>query len=223
MTRGLPDVAVPLARATAGEQVTDALREAIMRGLFEDGQELNQEELASQFSVSRLPVREALRQLQAEGLVTVGPQRTAIVVGFDRRHVADVFELRALLESWMLERAAADLGPAELHELRSRCAEMLATEDPDLWLERKHEFHRHLLAPATSPVAERMIEQLMGQVERFVRRAGGMERRAAVDRAYTEILDSLEAGDVPDARGRLDRLLRETGEFVLDGGESAGS
>jgi DNA-binding GntR family transcriptional regulator len=68
-----------------------------------------------------------------------------------------------------------------------------------------------------------MIEQLMGQVERFVRRAGGMERRAAVDRAYTEILDSLEAGDVPDARGRLDRLLRETGEFVLDGGESAGS
>lgn len=215
---GLPDVSQPLTRRTAGEQVTEVLREAIVEGVFTDGQVLNQEQLAQQFSLSRLPVREALRQLQAEGLVTLGPQRSVAVVGFDARRVADVFEIRALLECWLLRRAASRLTPADLEELRERRAELLATDDSAQWLERKHAFHHRLLAPADCAAAELVIEQLTIQVERFVRRTVGFSRRAAVDRAYGRILDALVAGEVESACAELDALLRDTAALVLEGG-----
>jgi DNA-binding GntR family transcriptional regulator len=215
---GLPNIAQPLARRTAGEQVTEVLREAIVQGLFADGQVLNQEQIAQQFSLSRLPVREALRQLQAEGLVTLGRQRSVVVVGFDSRRVADVFEIRALLECWLLERAASRLAPADIEELRERRAELLATDDPALWLERKHAFHHRLLAPADCPAAHLVIEQLTIQVERFVRRSVGFSRRAAVDRAYGRILDALVSGAVESACAELNSLLRETAALVLEGG-----
>ena len=82
------------ARRTAADVVAEALRDAILGGELKDGERLNQAEIADEFEISRVPVREAIGRLQAEGLVSAEPHRKAIVIGFDQHRMAEVFEIR---------------------------------------------------------------------------------------------------------------------------------
>jgi DNA-binding GntR family transcriptional regulator len=86
-----------LHRRTTSDTVADELRAAILRGDFEDGMELNQVDLAREFGVSRVPIREALRQLKAEGLISSEPHMRAAVVGHTLERVIEILELRILL------------------------------------------------------------------------------------------------------------------------------
>ena len=94
---------------TIPETIVDALREDIARGVFQPGEALRQEELAARFGVSRIPIREALRQLEKDGVVTVQPNRGAFVTVFTDADVVEVFELRLLLEVDLLKRAVAKM------------------------------------------------------------------------------------------------------------------
>jgi DNA-binding GntR family transcriptional regulator len=89
------------------EGLVDALREAILTGRYAPGTRLVQEELAEAFGMSRIPLREALRRLEGEGLVVISPNRGAIVRPLAPKDVVDLYELRLALESLALRRAAA--------------------------------------------------------------------------------------------------------------------
>ena len=95
-----------LQRRTTSDTVADELREAIVRGDFADGTELNQVDLAREFGVSRVPIREALRQLRAEGLITSEPHMRAAVVGHTLERVVEILELRMLLRDRFCSNAA---------------------------------------------------------------------------------------------------------------------
>ena len=86
----------------AQDMVTDALREAISRGMLKGGQQLKQEVIADRFGISKIPVREALKQLEGEGLVTFYPRRGAVVAELSYGEVQEVGEIRAALESLAL-------------------------------------------------------------------------------------------------------------------------
>ena len=203
-------------RRTASDYVAEALRQAIIIGQFADGEELNQVELANHFNVSRVPIREALRRLQAEGLVSAEAHRRAVVVGFNRERIAEVYEIRALLEGYMLERSAAILGKDELAELRRLCDEMDGIEDHNDWLERNHEFHRLLLAPSGATTAMTLVEQLSMQVERYLRRSGGVHRPKEAGREHRKIVDALRKGDVAKAQEVLRGHILHTRDRVLE-------
>src|ERR687885_171179 len=83
---------------TTPDLIADALREEIRRGRAEPGQALRQEEIATRFGVSRLPVRDALRRLETEGLVVVYPNRGAFVAEFSPDEVREIYDLPILLE-----------------------------------------------------------------------------------------------------------------------------
>jgi len=83
----------------------EALREKILRGEYPEGAPLRQDTLAAELGVSRIPVREALRQLEAEGLVTFVPHFGAVVSSLSLSEIKELFELRALLETDLLRRA----------------------------------------------------------------------------------------------------------------------
>src|SRR5213596_2959 len=83
----------------------EALRERILRGDFPEGEPLRQDALADELGVSRIPVREALRQLEAEGLVTFSPHRGAVVSTLSIQEIIELFELRAEIESDLMRRA----------------------------------------------------------------------------------------------------------------------
>lgn len=208
-------------RQTASDHVADALRQAIVTGQFEDGEELNQVELAQHFNVSRVPIREALRRLQAEGLVSAEAHRRATVIGLNRERVGEIFAIRALLESFMLERAAEGLSNEDLKELNELCDVMDKTSSHSEWLELNHRFHHRLLAPGGSPVAMAIVERLSGQVERYLRRSGGVQRVEEAGREHRQILRALKRGDVDRAKEILSRHILTTYKRVSESLPSA--
>lgn len=203
-------------RQTASDYVGEALREAIITGQFEDGEELNQVELANHFNVSRVPVREALRRLQAEGLVSAEAHRRAIVTAFNPDRISEIFEIRALLETYMLERAASRIDEDTLANLRRLCDQMDSLKDHARWLERNHTFHAELLRPAGANTALALVDQLSRQVQRYVRRTGGVHRPKEAGREHREIVAALEKGDTGKAKRVLERHILHTRDRVIE-------
>src|SRR5688572_5275397 len=114
---------------TTPDHIADALRVAIYDGQFKDGEELNQVELAAQFKVSRVPIREALRQLQAENLVRNIAHRRAVVVGLDIDEMLELIEIRAVLEGFLVAKAGPRLDAASLRRLKDLCDETAQISD----------------------------------------------------------------------------------------------
>src|SRR6202050_1927606 len=103
------DSAIP--RQSLTSAVADKLREQIIRGEIPEGAQLRQDVIATQYHVSRIPVREALRQLDAEGLITIVPNRGAIVPELSPEDVEELFSIRALLEPEVLKLSIPRLTP----------------------------------------------------------------------------------------------------------------
>src|SRR3954454_19257742 len=128
----------------AAPRVRDLLEEAILGGELKPGERLRAEALAQRFGTSRTPIREALLQLEAHGLVEVEPNRGAVVKAFDRDDLQDLYEVRALIEPHAAARAAtriSEVGVARLEALCDEADQLVANE----------EFHRLILDAAQSP------------------------------------------------------------------------
>src|SRR5665213_669675 len=98
---------LPITRQTVTHQATVALRERILRGVYADDTPLRQDALAAELGVSRIPIREALRQLEAEGLVVFNPHRGAVVSSLSVDEIDELFELRSQIESDLVRRAVS--------------------------------------------------------------------------------------------------------------------
>ena len=102
---------------TVAEQAADALRRKIMSGELPEGFSLRQDALATEFGISRIPVREALVQLEGEGLVTIVPHKGAVVSGLSIDEISELFMLRSLLEPLLLKKSAPRLTAEDYAQL----------------------------------------------------------------------------------------------------------
>jgi len=211
------DLAAPLRRRTTSDDIVDALREAISKGQFKDGEELNQVSIARSFGVSRVPVREALRQLQAEGLVSSQAHMRTVVTGLSLDRVLEVLDLRAMLETHLLERAASRLTPADLDELRRRCDVMEDVEEHQAWLRLNKEFHELLYSHADADLTRELSRQLAVRVERYLhmRRDSGVQRTVEANAEHRRIVEALAEQDPPRARRELEAHIRHTRDRVI--------
>src|SRR5919198_1771827 len=100
-----PAPSLPLRRQTLAGMTLEAVRERILSGVYPEGEPLRQDAIADELGVSRIPIREALRQLEAEGLVVFNPHRGAIVSSLSLDEIDEVFALRAEIESGLIRRA----------------------------------------------------------------------------------------------------------------------
>lgn len=133
-------------RATLQFKVTTKLRELILRGEFKMGERLMQEEWAHKLGVSRMPLREALRQLEVEGLVRIEPRRGAVVTPISVEDIEEIYQLRAVLEGEAVVRALPFLDKEDIEELESLYEQMLGLKadesDMELFMKLNEEFHR---------------------------------------------------------------------------------
>lgn len=211
-------------RRIASDYVAEALREAIINGQLEGGRELNQVELARHFQISRVPLREALRQLQAEGLVSAEAHRRVVVVGLTPESILEILELREVLESHLLSKSAREIDEADLAKLRKICAEMetIATQDwtaktRERWLARNRDFHDLLLARSGPKMGQAIAENLSRQVERYLTPVGGITHsRERVVAEHREILDRIERKQIRQARKALEGHIRHTRELLAE-------
>jgi len=128
----------------AQPRVRDLLEEAILEGELKPGERLRAEALAQRFGTSRTPIREALLQLEAHGLVEVEPNRGAVVKTFDRVDLRDLYDVRALIEPHAAALAATRIARTDIERLEALC-------DHEDQLIANEEFHRIILEAAQSP------------------------------------------------------------------------
>src|SRR5262249_3293213 len=113
---------------TVEDLVTQQLRQAIVTGKFQAGQHLHQDDLAEQLGVSRIPIRAALRVLEAEGLVEFRPHKGVILSRFSRADLVDIFDSRILLEGRATELAVPHLGADALEKMRDTLSKFARIE-----------------------------------------------------------------------------------------------
>lgn len=154
---------------TVPEMITKGLREAILSGQLKEGAQLKQEELAVQFSVSMSPVREALKNLEAEGLVRIYPNRGAVVSELSADEAQEIFDIRLFLELGALELAIPNLSGADLGEAKKLLDQADNETCSDHWSGMNWQFHETLYLPAGRSKLLKLIQTLHNNLERYMR------------------------------------------------------
>lgn len=180
-------------------RVFHTLREEILSGKYQRDEELKEKTIGEELGVSRTPVREALRQLELEGLVTIIPNRGAFVVGISKDDIQDIYEIRSLLEGLCAKWAASGISEKELQELE----EIIFLTDYHIEkghyeqiLELDNRFHELLYGAGNSKVLKHVLSDFHHYVER-VRKVSLAEKKRAEEsnREHRKILEALKAHD----------------------------
>ena len=202
--------------ATTPDLIAETLREEILRGSVAPGQALRQEELAERFGVSRLPVRDALLRLEAQGLVHVYPNRGAFVISLSADEVREIYEMRLLLEGDIIERAVPRMTSDDRRRIDAAHAEATRTAGGPEWMDGDWRFHRALYEPAARPRQLATIENLRSTVARYSSGHDALPTRTPEWLAdHDAILAACRARASVAARRRLEEHLRRAMELVL--------
>ncbi len=199
----------------AANSIAAALRDAILKGAIAVGTPLRQDRIAQQFKVSHIPVREALRDLAAEGLVTIRPNRGAIVSRLLPEEARELLEIRCVLETqavrWALPLADDDI----LAKAEAALDRAERTEDVAQWMECNWLFHSTLYARAERPRLVALIESLDAQIDRFIRVliAASDYRKQAQDE-HRAILAAYRVGNAAAVSSLLEQHMTETSRLL---------
>ena len=174
----VPSAEPVLLEAQEDESLTEvlyaSLREKVLSGSLPPGTELRQETIARQFGVSRVPVREAMSRLQAEGLIVRRPRRGFVVTSLDVPEIIEIFELRMVLEQHAIDTATRMRSEADVAAVEELLAKMeeLDPATPDYvaaWLNLNREFHGRLIACARRHRLASITFNLRDTIEPYVR------------------------------------------------------
>jgi DNA-binding GntR family transcriptional regulator len=165
----------PIETRSLSEQVTNEIRRSILAGALPPGQSLSLRRLADQLDVSFIPVRDALRVLEGEGLVVNPAGRSASVAPLDLEEFHAIYRVRRLLEPDLARRSVSQLEEAELDRLYQAAAEFGGAErSMDDIYDDHRAFHLALLAPAASAWDIRILMMSERASERYVRIGFGL-------------------------------------------------
>lgn len=203
-------------RKSTTSLVADALREAILRGVLKGNQPLLQDEIAAQFGLSRIPVREALRQLEGEGLVVFYPNRGAVVSHLSYEEVREISDIRVALETSAMRLALPHLTKPVLDEAEAILDAIDAEVDViHHWSERNWEFHSTLYSSANRPLLLRMIKTLHNNVDRYLRlHVSLMNYKEKGQREHRQILAAFREGDAERAAALLEHHISSVAELL---------
>jgi DNA-binding GntR family transcriptional regulator len=162
----------PVAQSSVVDRVGRELRRAVLAGRLRPGQKFSISQLSAELGVSHIPVREALRHLESQGLVQLRPGRSGVVTPINEADLHEIYLLREAIETALIGEAApkyTDDHLATLHDhLVAMEAEVADPEGDQFWFSH-HRFHWGLLEPAASAWSERLLEPLWHAAERYLR------------------------------------------------------
>jgi DNA-binding GntR family transcriptional regulator len=212
----IPATAIP--RQSLTSAVADKLRDQIIRGEIAEGTQLRQDAIATQYQVSRIPVREALRQLDAEGLIEIVPNRGAVVPALSPQDIQELFSIRALLEPEVLKLSIPHLTERDFSQaegiLKKYVSELKRDDHVSGWGRLNWEFHETLYARANQPRFMAIIRNVNNSGERYTRLQLYLTHRIErANREHHRILELCRERDL----GAACKLLRE---HIQHAGES---
>ena len=198
------------------DSVLDALRAAIVSGELRPGKKLVIDELAAQFGISAIPVREALQQLQADGLIIIEPHVGATVTPIEPDLVEEVFELLEGLELMSARRACTRMTGEQFDELEAIVTQMDGMlDDLDTWSAMNVRLHTFICACARIPLAQSMLVKVLDHWNRLRRvylKEVHAKRAHLSQKEHWQILRAMKAHDID----RLERIIRDHNRAARD-------
>jgi DNA-binding GntR family transcriptional regulator len=159
-------------RVSVVDNVTVLLRRALLAGEIKPGERIKVAELEKSFGVSHIPIREAVRRLETEGLIVALPQRAAVAAGVDLEDLQGLYDLRRIIECEVIRRSVDSMTPAQVEGVRTALENLEAVaedhESPRFW-ELHRDFHWALLEPEATAWIQRVLDQIWLASQRYVR------------------------------------------------------
>lgn len=197
-----------------GQRVFHTIREDILSGKYNKNEELKEKTIGEELGVSRTPVREALRQLELEGLVTIIPNKGAYVVGFSREDMHDIYEIRSVLEGLCAKRAALHAKPEQLEALEEiMCLSdfQLQREHYDQLVELDNRFHEQMYLASQSKILAHVLSDYHHYVERARKVTLVVPKRSTEsNEEHRRILEALKERDAEKAEKMAHQHIMNT-------------
>lgn len=208
------------AYGTTSRRVADALREDILAGRMAPGARIRQEKIAEELGASRVPVREALRILEADGLVTLVANTGAWVAQLSDAECREIYQIRERVEPLLLRFAAPGLGEAEIAEMDRLARRLEASKDVEEFLRLDREFHLLSYRPAETRMLGDLVARLWNTTQHYrrayVERLDDRARRVVHDEHHM-LTESLRNRDIAGAERVLEGHIRRTRIALLQG------
>ena len=200
------------------EWVFSVLRNGIVSGKLIGGTQLKQDEISAALNVSHIPVREALRRLEAQGLVTIHPNRGASVTKLSRDDVLDMMEVRSTLAVMQFKKGAPLLTDEDYETLDRIIAEQRETRDLFRCEELNYQFHGMFSQHAQNSFANLLTELVHANIDRYMRAGfyGSAETRGESVREHEQILSACKAGEYDRAAELLREHILGTKAYIPD-------
>lgn len=206
-------------RQSLPETLAESLRERILNGEFKEGESLIQETIATEYGVSRMPVREAFKELEASGLITTQIHKGSVVKSIPLEQIEELFDLRALLESELLERSLPNMTEAHFAVSKQLLPQLEAAyldDDIAQWGKLNWLFHESLYTAADRVQTLAIVQGINIQTDRYIRlqlllTAG--KKEAEVD--HRELLKLCEKGETKKAVQFLRKHIQRAGNDLV--------
>jgi DNA-binding GntR family transcriptional regulator len=199
--------------------IADSLRREILDGIIRPGERIRQEDVAFKFDASRLPVREALRILESDGLVTLVANTGAWVAKLDRDECIELYEIREKLEPLLIRDSTPSIAPETLIRLEELALRIETLEDTNEFLRLDREFHLLSYSGSQLMTLRSMVERLWNTTQHYRRAfthlAWGESRWIVLDE-HRLLLDALKRKDSDDAERILEMHIRRTRKRLSD-------
>jgi DNA-binding GntR family transcriptional regulator len=215
------DSASAIPRQSLTSAVAEKLREQIIRGELPEGSQLRQDVIAAKYHVSRIPVREALRQLDAEGLITIVPNRGAIIPQLSPKDIEELFAIRALLEPEVLRLSIPRLTPVDFAAAEAALSKYVGELEREshiaTWGQLNSQFHSTLYSRAERPHFMAIIRNVNHSGERYTRLqlylTHGVKR---ANEEHHQMLELCRKRNVDAACELLRRHIEHAGESLKE-------
>ena len=199
----------------------ERLREKILSGELREGEQLRQDAIAEEFQISRIPVREALSHLAAEGLITIVANRGAVVSALSPDEIMQIFETRAALECYMLRCAIPNMTQDDFkkaEDVLERFKESLEKDsEVKSWGAWNWSFHSALYAPANRAYMLSYVKTLNVNCDRYTRLHLVFTRDLhRAGEAHRELLDACRTRNPEIASAALWKHIMEAGEYLKE-------
>lgn len=198
------------------DRIKSELRDQILSGLIKPGGRINVRQLEAVYGVSHIPIREALRRLEGEGLVVNVPNRGVVAADVSLRELDEIYDLRRIVEPTVVRRAVEKVDEdalADIHRAYENLEIAEANPGDESFSTAHWDFHWSLLKPGATGEVERLVQRLWRVADRYVM----LTRASAVAVAHEQHLhlcEAFERGDPADAADILERHLHLTGDAL---------
>lgn len=198
---------------TLREKILENIRDAILNGTLKAGERVSEPDLAERYGISRTPIREAFRQLESEGYLTVVPRKGAVVTSLSERDVEEFYSIKSILEGYAARLAADKLTEKEVDRLiaiNDRLAKLAAVSDVKSFFRIHSEFHELFIKASGNQKLFELIQQLLKKFNRLRIASLSLPGRMEISvKEHEKIIEAFKNHDGDTA----DRLVQKNAAY----------